>query len=98
MTLAPRVPGRAGESAVLAVVLPVLVFHDGMHEAAERLVFLAPLDVRQIVELRFLHEFQIALQVLFTQFVCCDCRTNGATRLAGVAAIDLPSFFGPLMT
>ena len=69
-------------------ILPLLV---SVEKPAECPILPAPIDVGQVVEIRFLLQLLEVPQVFLAQLVSFDCGTHLATGLAGVTTVGIPA-------
>ena len=81
--------GPPGPCLVLAA--PILSFLVGVEKPAECPIRLAPINVGQVVEFRFLLQLQEVPQMFFAQLVSLDCGTYLATGLAGMTTVGIPA-------
>jgi hypothetical protein len=79
----------SGRCLILAP--PILLFPVGVEKAAECPILPAPINVGQVVEIRFLLQLQEVPQVFFAQLVSLDCGTYLATGLAGMTTVGIPA-------
>ena len=86
-----RMVGRRPPHFSLVSTRPILLLLVGVYKPPECPVLLAPINGGHVVELGFLAEFQVVLQMIFTQLVALDRRTNRTTRFAPLTTVGIPA-------